>query len=465
MKFTEELESRIKSLEQENQYLKTLLKEAGSPYAYGDVIKNDSRYDADQGARIIHREITEIDANFFFSMFWGRTDVYAKRTVKKATGEVNYYPQCYNFWKPGCPRVTGSKIKCRDCKKQAYKNLQKEQITAHLRGNAEDATDVIGIYPLLPDNTCRFLVFDFDNHDKDAEKHDFANVDEHWKEEVDTLRKICELNEIDVLVERSRSGQGAHLWIFFQKPIEAALARKFGNSLLQKGAETVNLKSFRYYDRMLLAQDSLPTGRLGNLIALPLQGQALKEGNSAFVDADWNAYHDQWKILLSKQKLTKEFVETKIKEWKLGHACIIAESAEIFGEENGTPWDKRNGFSKEDVGGVLHLILSDGIYIATDNLKPRLQNQIRRLAAFSNPVFYKNQTMGLSNFANARYIYLGSDEEGCIKIPRGLLETLTKQCDKAGIVYDIDDKRCTGRPIDVKFCGELKELQKTAVKK
>ena len=465
MKSTEELASRIKSLEQENQYLKTLLKGAGIPYAYGDAIKNDGRYDADQGARIIHREITETDANFFFSMFWGRTDVYAKRTVKKTTGEVSYYPQCYNFWKPGCPRVTGSKIKCRDCKKQAYKNLQKEQITAHLRGNAEDATDVIGIYPLLLDDMCRFLVFDFDNHDKDAEKHDFANVDDHWKEEVDTLRKICELNEIDVLVERSRSGQGAHLWIFFQKPIEAALARKFGNSLLQKGAETVNLKSFRYYDRMLPAQDSLPAGGLGNLIALPLQGQALKEGNSAFVDADWNAYHDQWKILLSKQKLTKEFVETKIKEWKLGHACIIAESAEIFGEENGTPWDKRNGFSKEDVGGVLHLILSDGIYIATDNLKPRLQNQIRRLAAFSNPVFYKNQTMGLSNFANARYIYLGGDEEGCIKIPRGLLETLTKQCDQAGIVYDIEDKRCTGRPIDVKFCGELKELQKTAVEK
>ncbi len=465
MKSTEELASRIRFLEQENQYLKTLLKEAGIPYTCGDAIKNDSIHNADQGARIIHREITDADANLFFGMFWGRTDVYAKRTVKKTTGEVSYYPQCYNFWKPGCPRVTGSKIRCRDCRKQAYKNLQKEQIIAHLRGNAVDATDVIGIYPLLPDDTCRFLVFDFDNHDKDAEKCDFANVDDHWKEEVDTLRKICELNEIDVLVERSRSGQGAHLWIFFQKPIEAALARKFGNALLQKGTEAVNLKSFRYYDRMLPAQDSLSTGGLGNLIALPLQGQALKEGNSAFIDVNWNAYPDQWTILLSKQKLTKEFVEAKIKEWKLGHACITAESAEIFDEENGAPWDKSSGFSKEDVDGVLHFILSDGIYIAAANLKPRLQNQIRRLAAFSNPVFYKNQAMGLSNFANARYIYLGSDEKGYIKIPRGLLEMLTKQCDKAGIVYDIDDKRCAGRPIDVKFCGELKELQKTAVEK
>ena len=465
MKSTEELASRIRFLEQENQYLKTLLKSAGIPYTYGDVIKKNSIYDADQGARIMYREITGADANLFFSMFWGRTDVYAKRAVKKATGEVSYYPQCYNFWKSGCPRTTGSRIRCQDCKKQAYKNLQKEQIIAHLRGNAEDATDVIGIYPLLPDDTCRFIVFDFDNHDREAEKHDFANMDDRWKEEVDTLRKICELNEIDALVERSRSGQGAHLWIFFQKPIEAALARKFGNALLQKGAEAVNLKSFRYYDRMLPAQDSLPAGGLGNLIALPLQGQALKEGNSAFIDADWNAYPDQWAILLSKQKLTKEFVETKIKEWKLEHTCITAESAEIFDEENGSPWDKRNGFSKEDVDGVLHLILSDGIYIAADNLKPRLQNQIRRLAAFGNPVFYKNQAMGLSNFASARYIYLGSDEEGYIRIPRGLLEMLTKQCDKAEIVYDIDDKRCAGRPIDVKFCGELKELQKTAVKK
>lgn len=141
----------------------------------------------------------------------------------------------------------------------------------HLKGIAEDATDVIGVYPLLEDDTCRFIVFDFDNHEKDAEKIDFANTDDSWKEEVDALREICLSNGIDPLVERSRSGRGAHLWIFFQKKIEVSLARKFGNALLRKGTESVNLKSFRFYDRMLPMQDHLPQGGIGNLIALPLQ--------------------------------------------------------------------------------------------------------------------------------------------------------------------------------------------------
>lgn len=155
--------------------------------------------------------------------FGGRTDVYSKRTIKKSTKRVNCHIQCYNFWKSGCPRVAGSKIKCQDCKRQAYKELKKEQIIDHLRGNSEDATDVIGVFPLLTDDTCRFIVFDFDNHEKGAERNDFANTDELWKEEVDSLRKICDINRIDALVERSRSGRGAHLWIFFQKPIEASL--------------------------------------------------------------------------------------------------------------------------------------------------------------------------------------------------------------------------------------------------
>ena len=134
---------------------------------------------------------------------------------------------------------------------------------------------MIGVYPLFSNGTCRFLVFDFDNHEKEAEKNDFANKSETWMEEVEAMRLICELNGIDPLVERSRSGRGAHVWIFFDRAIPASTARKFGNALLEKRAESVNLKSFQYYDRMLPAQDSLPEGGLENLIALPLQGRAL----------------------------------------------------------------------------------------------------------------------------------------------------------------------------------------------
>lgn len=131
------LQDKMKCLEKENQYLKSLLDQAGISYYASDEIENRDLFDPDQGARIIPREI-------------------------------NYYTQCYNFWKTGCPRMNGGKIRCQDCKKRAYKKLEKQQIMAHLKGVSEDAVDVIGIYPLLEDDTCRFLVFDFDNHEKNA---------------------------------------------------------------------------------------------------------------------------------------------------------------------------------------------------------------------------------------------------------------------------------------------------------
>jgi len=464
-KDVKELQKEIGTLKVENQYLKKLLDENNISYYLNENIEDKDLFESNQGARIIHKNITPEDANTFFSMFWGRTDVFAKRTIKKSTGEANYYTQCYNFWKPGCHRFMRSKIKCQECKKQAYKKLDKGDILKHLQGNVENGTDVISIYPLLEDNTCRFIVFDFDNHEKGAGKFDYANKDDAWREEVDSLRTICEINGIDALVERSRSGKGAHLWIFFQKPIVASLARKFGNTLLRKGTESVNLKSFNYYDRMLPMQEHTPKGGVGNLIALPLQGQALKEGNSAFVDSNWNAYPDQWKILFAKHKLEEEFVERKIKEWKVSSISGIDRAAGPFDGKQEKPWDKLRRFVKEDVDGKLCVTLSDGVYIDTANLKARIQNQIRELAAFRNPVFYKNQAMGISNFTNARFIYLGSDENGYIKIPRGLSETLLEKCKEADLEYQIEDKRYVGNEINVKFKGALKESQIPAVEK
>ena len=169
------------------------------------------------------------------------------------------------------------------------------KIVDHLAGYKEDGTDVIGVYPLLPDGTCRFLVFDFDNHEKGAETTDYANETEEWHKEVDALRLMCEKNGIIPLVERSRSGRGAHVWIFFKRPVPAALARNFGFLLLDRGQASINMKSFQYYDRMYPSQDT--ANSIGNLIALPLQGRALKNGNSAFVDRNWNAYPDQWEVL------------------------------------------------------------------------------------------------------------------------------------------------------------------------
>lgn len=462
-----QLEEKISVLQKENARLKALLDKAGIDYSLDEQkYYKKEMYDPNQGDRIIPVEITHNHARRFFSYFWGRMDVYSKRFQNKTTGKVGYFPQCDNFWKRGiCPKASSKKIKCTECKYCAWTKLGAYQIEAHLRGNKPDASDVIGVYPLFPDGTCRFLVFDFDYHGKDAAEQDFANEDDKWNDEVNALRIICGKNDIPVLVERSRSGKGAHLWIFFNAPIEASLVRKFGFALLDKGAESVNMTSFRFYDRMLPAQDILETGGLGNLIALPLQGKALRDGNSAFVDENWNAYPDQWKILLSTEKISRERIEGYVRLWKDTMDKIDTSNEVTDLQDDMKPWDRNRIFYKEDVAGKLHIIRSNLLYIETRNLKPRIQNQIRRMAAFSNPTFFKNNAIGLSNYDNPRYIYLGEDDNGYICIPRGLYDELIDSCEESNIEYIVEDKRCRGKHISAEFTGELHDNQRKAVER
>lgn len=458
----ESLRRLVRLLEYENRLLKDKLKKENIPYEeinpFEETIENTEEYDLDQGARIVRPTfITEKMAIRFFSMFWGREDVYARRGKNGG-----YYPQCDNRWNDAlCPKQRKEKTFCDECENRKWSKLDVKKITTHLLGYKEDGSDVIGVYPLLPDGRCRFIVFDFDNHEKGAEATDFANVNTEWHKEVDALRKMCEINGIHPLVERSRSGKGAHVWIFFQKAIPASLARNFGFLLLDKGSESINMKSFHYYDRMYPSQDV--ASNIGNLIALPLQGQALKNGNSAFVDKKWNAYPDQWEILLNKtQKLSIEDIEKYM-------AKCQAELAESKGKLAGAdvsnrpkPWKKKCEFVKTDVVGKVHMVLSNGVYVDTLNLMPRIQNQIRSLAAFDNPEYYKNKRLGYSNYYNFSAVYLGKDIDGYIRIPRGLRERISEECMKAGIPIEISDQREIGRPIRVSFKGNLRLQQELA---
>lgn len=462
---TDTLRKLVRNLQDENKKLKEKLDEVNIPYEeinlFEQPIDKSAEYDPDQGGRIIHPGyITENMAKRFFAMFWGREDVYAKRARNGG-----YFPQCDNRWNSYlCPKQQKKKVYCDECSNRKWTRLDVKKIITHLLGYKEDGSDVIGVYPLLPDGTCRFLVFDFDNHEKDAEKTDFANQNDEWKEEVDALRKMCEQNGIHPLVERSRSGRGAHVWIIFQQAIPASKARNFGFMLLDKGASSVNLKSFHYYDRMYPSQDM--ANSIGNLVALPLQGLALKNGNSAFVDDTWNAYPDQWDILLNKtKKLAVEEIDMCIEKWRqeLIQYQGIANNDNL--KDRPKPWKKKQTFSKADVTGNLHIVLSDGVYIDTLNIMPRLQNQIRSMAAFDNPEFYKNKRMGYSNYYNYSVVYLGKDINGYIQIPRGLREAVIEQCKTASIDYDVSDEREKGHPIRVKFKGKLKEEQNEAAEK
>lgn len=175
------------------------------------------------------------------------------------------------------------------------------------------------------------------------------------------------------------------MWIFFKIPISASLARNFGFLLLDKGSTSINLKSFHYYDRMYPSQD-VASG-IGNLIALPLQGRALKDGNSAFVDKNWNAYPDQWDVLLNRtEKLGMDNIERLMAKWQGELAQAMGITAAVTMQNRPKPWKKKDGFVKSDVVGNMHIVLGDGIYVDTLNLMPRLQNQIRSMASFDNPI-------------------------------------------------------------------------------
>ena len=450
------LQSRIHALEDENRLLKERLDEAGVSYA--DIVSGDAEgvvelYDPDQGARIKKFDVTDKIASDFFMMFCrGRKDLYDLRYTNPKTGKNGYYTQCFNRWDRGCHIQKKDGVRCKDCELRAYKPVTLPLIKAHMNGTDPNGNDVVAIYPMLENNLCQLLVFDFDNHAKGAEQEDYANTDDRWKEEINALRRICKNLDVDAVVERSRSGRGAHLWIFFKEMIPARLARKFGFALLEKGAESVNLKSFKYYDRMIPAQDALPEGGLGNVIALPLQGMALKFGNSAFVDENWNAYEDQLKVLAGTRRLTRQEIEDYLSLWY---------STGFTSEDNGTdaPWDKNSEIEAGSVEVVVRIVLADRIYIDSSGMSNKTKRQLRRMATFSNKQYFQNQAMDMPNYDESRFIYLGSDEGKYIVLPRGLREDIQKKFDNAGIRYKIEDKRTQGRELNISFKGELRESQ------
>ena len=450
----------IFDLESQLQYFKKLLDENGIIYDYEAHLR---ALQSDVGD-IIFPELGPEHASLLYSYFKGRQDVYSLRSSKKG-----YYTQCNNFWKYGiCPKRDGTKIKCQDCSSQDYKELKGRVILQHLRGIKEDCTDVVGLYPLFPDGSCWFLVFDFDNHDESAEPS------KEWQQEVNALREMCSVLGIDSLVERSRSGKGAHVWIFFSDPIQASKARKFGESLLRKGAESVSLKNFTYYDRMMPMQDFLPEGKLGNLIALPLQGRALRNGNSAFVDESWNTYKDQWERLRETRRLSEKEVDDLITLWcpdddamSIFQNDVVEDTAAghtslLFGQ---SPASTNRDFHAEDADGSVKIILSDGIYVNKKGLKDRMQNAIRRIAAYSNPQFFQTLKLGFSTKDTPRIVYNGYDEGDYIVIPRGCYDELISQLSVAGVRYDVVDKRQKGRKIDIHFNGDLYSEQQIAAEK
>lgn len=282
--------------------------------------------------------------DLFRSLFKGREDVYALRWYNTKTGKSGYSPVCQNKWRPGVCNMP--KTKCADCKYRSFATLADKALYDHLSGKDEFCRDVIGIYPLLPDETTHFLAIDFDEND--------------WQKDISAVCKVCEEYRICAAVERSRSGNGAHLWIFFSEPISAMKARKLGSGLLTMAMKKRHEIKFDSYDRMFPNQDTMPSGGFGNLIALPLQKQALKYGNSAFVDENYIPYPDQWDYLSSITKLDENEVDELLAKLcvktDLGELYIVDEKSKIW--EGSIQIEEIGNFPKE-----INVVCSNMLYI------------------------------------------------------------------------------------------------------
>ena len=274
----QQLLERIKDLEAENAELRKRLGK--------DVTPIEKKPTAMQNLSLQEK------VDLFRSLFKGREDVFARRWYSKTSGKAGYQPVCQNEWTPLCDKRT---FKCADCSNREFSSLTDNDIYRHLEGKDADGRDVIGLYVLNEDNTCHLLCTDFD--DKNCE-HGYQN-------DVLAFVDVCKSWNIPCSVERSRSGNGAHVWIFFDVPVLAVKARRLGNAILTEAMSRNGKIGFKSYDRFFPNQDKIPEGGLGNLVALPLQGNARKHGNSVFVDEDFEPYPDQWEILLIVGKLSE----------------------------------------------------------------------------------------------------------------------------------------------------------------
>jgi superfamily II DNA or RNA helicase len=388
----------------------------------------------------------------FRQLFRGREDVYPTRFVSKKTNKPGYAPACANKFVVGvCPLP---KVKCGDCTNQAFRRVDDRAVRDHLQGR-----HVMGAYPMLTDERCWFLAVDFDKNS--------------WKEDVSAFAETARRLGLPLLVERSRSGNGAHAWFFFSEPVPAAIARKMGCHIITETMSSRHELCMDSYDRLFPSQDTMPRGGFGNLIALPLQREPRQHGNSVFLDNDLNPYPDdqQWSVLASAKRISLATVERIASEAARTGTVVGLRIAEtVDDEEDAAPWTRPPSGAPRvrPIAGPLpacvSAVLAQRLYVAKDGLPSQLLNQIKRLAAFQNPEFYKKQSMRLSTATTPRVIACAEDLPEHVALPRSCKVDLEGLLRAHGIALDVADERTSGRPLDVRFHGTLTPVQESAAR-
>ena len=406
-------------------------------------------------AGVTHRSSEEDKIRLFRALFRGREDVYPRRFESQKTGKSGYQPACRNEWIKGICRKPA--VRCGSCPQQRFFPLTDEVIRNHLLGmdpaKKSNRDFTIGVYPLLPDETCWFVASDFDQAD--------------WMADVFQFVQMCRRFDIPAAVERSRSGNGGHVWTFFSEPVPAVLARRLFSFVLTETMDHRPELGLRSYDRLFPSQDTLPKGGFGNLIALPLQKRAREQGNSLFVDDRFAPHPDQWAFLSSIRRMDIDSVRTLVDE-AVRRGRVLGVRMAVTDEQDDEPWTLPPSRRREEthIAGPLpesiELILENQIYVAKEALTSPLKNRVIRLAAFQNPEFYKAQAMRFPTYDKPRVISCCEEFSHHIGIPRGCLEELLDLLHSLKIRTSIVDKRFAGKPVRLRFNGILRPEQQSA---
>ena len=407
----------------------------------------------ERASRVDRHAPVEEKIRLFRSLFRGREDVYARRFESRKSGKAGYAPACANEWVRGvCEKP---RIACAECPHRRFLPVTDEVIRRHLSG--EDGAGnsfIVGLYPLLPDDSCWFVAVDFDKGG--------------WREDAAACLEACRRLTLPAALERSRSGNGAHLWLFFDEPLPASLARRLASHVLTETMERRPHVGLDSYDRLFPNQDTMPQGGFGNLIALPLQKAARQRANSVFLDEALEPWPDQWSFLAHVHRLSRQRVEEVVREAeRRGRVLGVRLPPE---EDDAEPWTappSRQPSTPPIVGELpqsLELVLGNQIYIAKEGLHPGLRNRLLRLAAFQNPEFYRAQAMRLSTYGKPRIVACAEDHPHHIGLPRGCLEDIQLLFDDLGIGATVRDERIRPQPLKVTFQGQLRSEQKAAAR-
>lgn len=411
-----------------------------STYAYDEKVYSDISFPE---VHLGKEERIEL----FRSLFRGREDVFARRWYSKVTNKSGYQPVCVNEWRRGlCDKKA---IKCAECPNRNFLSLGYDDVCRHLIGNDENGCDVVGIYAIMSDNNCAFLCTDFD--DKSC-KH-------RYKDDVLAFVGVCRDWNIPYSIERSRSGNGAHVWIFFNAVVPAYKARRLGNAILTEAMSRDGRMAFDSYDRFFPNQDRMPEGGFGNLVALPLQGKARKDLNSVFVDDEFFAYRDQWTYLAQVQKIEEQKVDVILQNHIHEDLGVLSTSSES------KPWvtPVPQNINSADFTKVITITVADKIYIPLNSVSAKVLNHIKRIAAFRNPEFYKKQAMRMSTYGIPRIISCFDITDDYLAMPRGCKEAIMKLLDSNGAKYTIVDETNHGKAVAVTFLGTEREEQLDAI--